>query len=164
MQATELFESAMDWLRAHYGEHRFFQLRDVESAVEERISACIKNEGLPYRVCKNYSLPNRRRANLVILNGDSVAVAVELQYEPSHSRLDEFQLSQFPVVFWTDPSGSVAKDAERVRQYVAEGHADAAYSVFIDEGGHYRRREPFPGVEWRDWGEGRWVLWSKVLR
>ena len=65
------------------------------------------------------------------------------------------------VVFWTG-DGSVAKDVERTREYVEQGKANAAYSVFIDEGGAFSHRNPHPGSEWRDWGQGRWVLWSQT--
>ena len=170
MTPTQLFENAMDWLRQHYGEFRFFTQRDVEWTLQTRIMQMTQEANLPYRVSHNHTLAKGKRTNLAILNPDSeVEVAVELQYEPSHARSVQRGGDIWPskldpsVVFWTG-DGSVAKDVQRVRQYVEEGKASAAYSVFIDEGGEFSHRSPHPGSEWRDWGEGRWVLWSKALR
>ena len=167
MSPTELFENAMEWLREHYGEYRFFAERDVVWTVQMRIAAQIQNAGLAYRVFNDHTLSKGTRADLVVLDGGSVAVAAEFKYEPSHARStgeggDIWYTKLFPsVVLWTG-EGSVAKDVQRVRQYVDEGKANAAYSVFIDEGGAFSHRDPHPGSEWQDWGDGRWVLWSQA--
>lgn len=167
-----MFENAMEWLREHYGEYRFFAERDVVWTVQMRIAAQIQNAGLPYRVFNDHTLSKGTRADLVVLDGGSVAVAAEFKYEPSHARSTGYggdiwftKLSP-SVVFWTVPQASkdssVEKDVQRVRQYVDEGKANAAYSVFIDEGGAFSHRDPHPGSEWQDWGDSRWVLWSQV--
>lgn len=173
MTPTELFENAMDWLREHYGEYSFFTERDIEWTLQIHIMQMIQEANLPYRVFHNHTVTNGNRANLAILNSDfGIEVAVELKYEPSHSRSTDHGGDIWPsklhpsVVFWTVPEiskdSSVEKDVHRIRQYVDEGKAKAAYSVFIDEGGEFTHRDPHPGSGWRDWGEGRWVLWSQV--
>ena len=167
MEAAQLFEDAMDWLREHYGDFRFFAERDVVWTVQMRIAQEIQNAGLSYRVFNDYTLSKGIRTDLAILDANHVAVAAEFKYEPSHARStgyggDIWFTKLIPsVVFWTG-DGSVAKDVQRVGQYVEKKRANAAYSVFIDEGGAFSHRDPHPGSEWRDWGEGRWVLWSQV--
>ena len=132
-----------------------------------QIAQEIQRTGLPYRVFNDHTLSKGTRADLAILDAGSIAVAAEFKYEPSHARStgqggDIWYTKLFPsVVFWTG-EGSVAKDVQRVRLYVEEGKANAAYSVFIDEGGAFSHRDPHPGSEWRDWGASRWVLWSQV--
>ena len=157
----------MDWLREHYGEYRFFAERDVVWTVQKHILAVIEEAQLPYRVFNDLTISKGIRADLAILDAGSIEVAVEFKYEPSHSRSTERGGDIWPtkldpsVVFWTG-AGSVAKDVQRTREYVEQGKAKAAYSLFIDEGGEFRRRNPHPGSEWRDWGEGRWALWSQT--
>ena len=167
MSATELFENAMDWLREHYGEYRFFAERDIVWTVQKQILATIEGAQLPYRVFNDLTISKGIRADLAILDAGSIEVAVEFKYEPSHFRSTErggdiWSTKLNPsVVFWTG-DGSVAKDVQRTREYVEQGQANAAYSVFIDEGGAFNYRNPHPGSEWLNWGEGRWVLWSRV--
>ena len=170
MTPTELFENAMDWLRRHYAEYRFFTQRDIVWTLQLHIMQKIQEADLPYRVFHNHTVAKGNRADLAILNPDlDVEVAIELQYEPSHARSSIrsngdiwFSKFQQEVVFWDDKSGSVKKDVQQIVNYIENGHAKAAYLIFIDEGGHHRHRNPHPGSEWRDWGGGRWVLWSKV--
>ena len=159
----------MDWLQEHYGEYRFFAERDVVWTVQTQIRVTIEDAHLPYRVFNDYALSKGERPipDLVILSSDdSVEVIAEFKYEPSHSRSikhgGDIRSTKFPVVPWTGKDGSAAKDVQRTREYVEQGKAKAAYSVFIDEGGEFSHRNPHPGSEWRDWGQGRWVLWSQT--
>lgn len=165
MSAIELFENAMGWLREHYGEYRFFAQRDIVWTLQMHILAMIEGSQLPYCVFNNHTISKGILADIVILSGDSAEVAAKFKYEPSHSRSTEhggdIRPTKFPVVFWTG-EGSVAKDVQRTREYVEQGQARAAYSVFIDEGGAFNYRNPHPGSEWLNWGEGRWVLWSRA--
>ena len=158
----------MGWLREHYGEYRFFTERDIEWTLQRHLMQAIREANLPYRVFHNHTVAKGTQADLAILNADfEIEVAVELKYEPSHARStgrggDIWYTKLEPsVVFWAG-EGSVAKDVQRVQQYAEEKRANAAYSVFIDEGGAFSHRDPHPGSEWRDWGDGRWVLWSQV--
>ena len=168
MSATDLLENAMEWLREHYGEYRFFAERDIVWTVQTQIRVTIEDAHLPYRVFNDYALSKGERPipDLVILSSDdSVEVIAEFKYEPSHSRSTksggDIPSTKFTVVPWTG-DGSVAKDVQRTREYVEKGKAKVAYSVLIDEGGHHHWQKSVPeGSEWRDWGGGRWVLWSQ---
>ena len=161
----------MDRLREHYGEYLFFTERDIEWTLQLYIMQMIQEANLPYRVYHNHTVTKGNQADLVILNPDiEVEVAIELKYEPSHARSSirprgdiwHSKLQQ-DVVFWDDKSGSVKKDVQKILYYVEKGHAKTAYFVFIDEGGHHHRRGvQFSGSEWRDWGEGKWVLVAQV--
>ena len=167
MKAAELFEATLRWLQSHYSGFRFFSQRDIVWTVQLRLLAEIEESGLPYRVFNDHTIRRGIRADLVILDGDSLEVSAEFKYEPSHDRdVDlggDIWSSKFPVVFWTG-EGSVEKDVRRVRDYVQRGNAKAAYSVFIDEGGSFRHRNPHPGSKWSDWGQGVWVLSSRSRR
>ena len=158
MDAAALFEDAMDWLRDSYVEHRFFVERDVVWTAQLRLLREAEHAKLPCRVLNDYTLFERIRPDLAILDGGAVEVAAEFKYEPARARSGEFGGGKFPVVDWR----SVEKDVQRVRDYVAQGKAKTAYAVLIDEGGHFRGRAPHPGSEWRDWGNGVWALWTKV--
>ena len=158
MDAAALFENTMDWLRDSYEEHRFFVERDIVWTAQLRLLQEVERAKLPCRVLNDYTLFERTRADLAILNGGAVEVAAEFKYEPARARSGEFGGGKFPVVEWR----SVEKDVLRVRDYVAQGKAKTAYAVFIDEGGHFAGGAPHPGSEWRDWGNGVWALWTKV--
>lgn len=168
MEATELFESTIEWLRSQYAGYRFFTERDVVWTIQLRLLEEIERTRLPYRVVHEYDMGGPR-ADLVILAGGSVEVAAEFKYEPSHDRKsdrggDIWSSKLDPsAVFWSDPSGSVTTDVRRVQGYVEQGKAKAAYSIFIDEGGYFRRRGSPRGSKWMDWPGGISVLWSKVL-
>ena len=156
----ELFENALAWLRDNYGRFRFFTERDIVWTVQNHIIELIGEQNLPYRVFHNFpvSLPGKRQSlctDLAILNqDDSVEVAIEFKYEPSHLRKDIWP-TKFPVVFW-DKEG-VGKDIERINEFVDKFVAKdkvgarTAYLIFIDEGGYFKRRNPHPGSKWEEW-------------
>ncbi len=161
MQAAELFESALPWLRENYGDFRFFVERDVVWTIQTHIIKLIEKQNLAYRVFHNFPVLSRRTSDLAILSRDnSIEVAAEFKYEPSHDRKSTDILpTKLPVVFWED---GVGKDMERIREFVAKGKAKVACLVFIDEGGYFRWREPFTNSEWIDWPNGVSVLWARV--
>ena len=172
MEATELFKDAIAWLRKHYADYRFYYERDIVWTVQTQISRKIAQEGLPYRVFNDFPImPGNRRAvtaDLAIVAFDhSVEVAAEFKYEPSHNRRADRGGDIWPsklnpsVVLWNG-EGSVEKDIQRVQDFVKQGKSNMAYSVFIDEGGHFRDRKAPQGSKWLDWGQGRWVLGSRV--
>jgi hypothetical protein len=151
--SVELFEGVMEWLRKNYNTFTFYTGRDIVWIMQTSISKIIKKKNLPLRVFHDYGpLQTSRRKNyidLVIVDkNDTVLVAAEFRYEPSHKRIDILP-EKFPVIAW-DKSGLKA-DAEHVREYVTKGIAQVAYLVFIDEGGHFRKRNPIAGCEWIDW-------------
>lgn len=110
---------------------------------------------LPYGVFNDYPMiPGTRRSlstDLIIRSpSGTVLVAAEFKYEPSHSRLEFKALpGKLPVVFW-GPEG-VAKDITRIAQFVDQGVAESAFSLFVDEGKHFRHLPPHPGSAWYDW-------------
>ncbi len=167
MEATDLLENAVQWLRQHYDEYRFFTERDVVWTVQQRIANEIRQTGAPYRVFNDHTILPRIRTDLASLRGDSIEVAAEFKYEPSHIRRADRGGDIWPtkldpsVVFWTG-DGSVEKDAQRIAGYVRKKRTMSAYLVFVDEGGRFRHRDPFPGSEWVDWEGGVSVLWSKA--
>ena len=175
MNAAELFESTIKWLRENYKKFKFFTERDVVWTVQTHIMEELKNNYLPYRVFNDHRIPSsrrsRRRTDLAILDESScsIEVAVEFKYEPSHSRKgkDIFE-GKFPVVAWG--KNGIATDMQRIRKYLADRTSKIAYLVFIDEGGCFQKRTPPCGSEWIDWekvnpyseSEHVSLLWSKM--
>ena len=169
MEASDLFESALRWLQGRYAGFRFFAERDVVWTLQLRISQEIERAGLRYRVFNDYTISRGIRADIVILDGDSVEVAAEFKYEPSHARRADSGGDIWPskldpsVVFWTG-DGSVEKDVQRVHKYIEQHNAKVAYSIFIDEGSHFSWRPPHPRSKWIDWGRDVSVHWSQAGR
>jgi hypothetical protein len=172
--AVGLFEEVIAWLQDHYSEFEFWVERDLVWTVQSHLGQVIKERGLPYSVINDYpmlpGIGRARSADLVIRNADkAVLVAVEFKYEPAHGRADLLP-AKLPVVFWGNHG--VAKDIERIREFVEQGAARVAFAVFIDEGGYFRHRPAHPGAEWRDWPTGRpgghevsvlWACWPTQL-
>lgn len=164
MQPADLFENTLEWLKQHYSDYRFYAERDVVWTVQTRLNGKIKELNLPYLVFNNYKEELPHWTDLAILHKNAVEVAVEFKYEPSHDRRtdrggDILKGKLCPsAVEWK----CVKKDIRRVQEYVDQGKSKTAYSVFIDEGGHFKRRnEPPKGSKWIDWGAKVWVLWYK---
>ncbi len=161
MKAPELFEYSIRLLKQRYPNYRFFTERDVVWTVQMQLIKYIEHHDLPYRVFNDYGLGSRRRADLVILDNDSVEVAVEFKYEPSRNRNSnagvDIPATKFPVVFWEE----VQKDVKRVQDFVKLKQSNVAYSVFIDEGSAFNWREAPAGSEWISWHKGISVLWSR---
>ncbi|MYD65405.1 MAG: hypothetical protein F4X26_05415 [Chloroflexi bacterium] len=160
MEATELFEDAIEWLREHYGEFRFFAERDLVWTIQCRLLEQIEDNNLPLGVFNDHGI-GRKRADLVVMDGDSVAIAVEFKYEPSHERDDrqggDIRHTKFPAVVWAE----VCADIDRVHEYVEQHQVRAGYSIFVDEGGAFSRRPAPVRSQWIDWGGRRSVLWSR---
>ena len=166
MDAAQLFETVMQWLRENYADYRFFTERDIVWTVQSRLYAEIERQGLPFRVFNDYKMsPNVNvRADIAILEADAVAVAAEFKYEPDHGRSTDYcggdiwhSKLQSLVVDWAEAE----KDVERAKNYVIQRQAKTAYSVVIDEGGKHKWRPAPNGCDWQDWESGRWALWSK---
>ena len=160
----ELVDSSLEWLRQNYRSFPFVVERDIVWTLQQHMNSEIKSKNLPYTVFSDSPmLPGKRRsrcADLVILDSaGSVAVAIEIKYEPSHKRPDLLK-SKFPVVLWG--KDGVGKDLGRIREYVENGKARTALSIFIDEDGSFAHREPHPGSRWIDWGDRIRVLYGRV--
>ena len=164
-----IFEETIEWLRTNYPTFNFFVERDIVWTIQRRLTEAINVKNLPYRVFHDYPiLQGKKRAicDLVILDkAGKVMLAAEFKYEPSHKREDIWH-TKFPVVFWGKEG--VAKDIERIQNYVVKCLAEVGYFVFIDEGSSFRHRAPHEGSHWIDWGSYNQphlnvsVLWFKL--
>lgn len=168
MNSAEIFNGSLRWLQDTYTEHRFYTERDIVWTIQKHISEGIERAGLPNRVFNDHTIFKGARTDLAILDKEnSVELAAEFKYEPSHARRadrgGDIWPSKFDVVFWTG-DGSVQKDVARAQEYVKRRLAREALSIFVDEGGHFRHRAPHSDSEWIDWGKGVWVLWSHVVQ
>ena len=174
-RSSDLFEDAIAWLQENYDNLGFEQERDIVWTLRTQLLGTIRKEALPLQVFTGYRVvPGvRESADLVITNEmGRVDVAVEFKYEPAHSRRDLQPAKMNPsVVFWgaapSEKSNGVGHDVERIRRFVESGLVEVAYAVFVDEGRHFRHREPFPGSRWVDWeartpeGHAISILWAR---
>src|SRR6266536_3539635 len=89
--ASELVEEAFRWLQDRYDSFSFYQERDLVWTIQNHLVAEIRRRGLDLRVWNNYQIFREGRrgesADLVLQAADgTIAVAVELKYEPSQAR------------------------------------------------------------------------------
>jgi hypothetical protein len=162
MALERVFLESLDWLRTQYGSYRFFAERDLVWTLQEDLRGRLARAGLPSLVFNDFPMlkGNRRALSADIALVDPhghVALAAEFKYEPDHRRggphAEIWPTKLQPsVVFW-DTEG-VLKDVQRIREFVDQGRTPVAYSIFVDEGGHFRHRSPHPGTEWQDWDCG----------
>jgi hypothetical protein len=167
--SQELFEEALNWLRQTYYEHRFFVERDVVWTLQKRLLSFVDKHRLPYRIYNDYPIPlengRKRLVDLCILDKDSlILLASEFKYEPDHARDDisspKPKSSRFPVVEWG--KDGVARDIDRIKEFIKEGKCQYAWSIFIDEGGRFKDNQPHPGSHWIQWDNKIWVLISQI--
>ena len=158
-QANSIAQQAIDWLREAYDQYVFYVRRDVAWTLQMHLAKLVRQAAVDLRVFNDYpvlqSKPRPYYADLVLVESDgSIDVALEVSYEPAHGRPD-IPESRFPMVFWGE---DVIQDMQRAQEYVRRRAARASWSLFIDEGGHFRERVIPPGGEWQDWDQGRWAL------
>ena len=154
-----LFEDTLDWLRETYWTHDFYVERDLVWTIQKKLSRMIVERKLPFRVFNDYPIaPGNRRSlctDLAVIMDADVLLAIEFKYEPDHDRGKGKDPNILPsklnpsVVSW-EPDG-VLKDVERCSGYVADGRSKASVSLFVDEGGCFRHRDPHEGTTWIDW-------------
>lgn len=161
--AENLFKQVLDWLKLNYGNYDFFVERDLVWTFHQRLKEMICESNLPFEVYNDFPMIKAERrslcTDLAILNQrNEVELAVEFKYEPDHQRgfgakRDIWSSKLSPsVVFWGKEG--VEKDVERARQYVSQKKAKVAISLFIDEGGLFRHRQPPQNTKWVDWSCG----------
>ncbi len=160
----DLFLDSLDWLRSSFSNQTFYVERDVVWTLQTYLTKAFRKDYEGYAVFNDFGiLPGKRRrlsADLAILDEmGSIVVASEFKYEPSHSRID-IPREKFPVVIWG--KDGVAKDIDRIQRFVLEAGVAHAYSIFIDEGGYFRSRDPHPRSRWIHWSGDISVLWSEV--
>jgi len=78
---------------------------------------------LAYRIFHNFPVIPGKTTDLAILRQDnSIEVAAEFKYEPSHGRkFMDIWTTKLPVVFWDD---GVGKDMERIREFASKGRTE----------------------------------------
>ena len=161
--AKELFEQTLEWLRSNYGNYDFFLERDLVWTVQLKLREMIAENNLQFEVYNDFPIMKAQRrsrtVDLAILNKrNEVELAVEFKYEPDHKRSFGAKKDIWPskfdpsVVFWG--KDGVGKDVKRAKQYVDQERAKEAMTVFVDEGGFFRHREPHQGTKWIDWNCG----------
>ena len=152
---VDFFLRALAWLRENYKSLGFFTERDMERAVQARIAWLMRELGSPLRVFHNHGLPTAaggtRKADLVVLDTeDRVELAIELKYEPAHSRSGkDIWPTKFDVTSWKE----IQEDVDHSGDWVAGGQARVGYAVLVDEDGHYKQRA----------ADGEWESWPKAL-
>ncbi|GAI16014.1 unnamed protein product, partial [marine sediment metagenome] len=150
MEASLLFEKAIDWVKKNYEKFNFHKERDIIWTIQKKIAEIIRESNLPYKVYDEYPIMagNRSsiRVDLAILKkdfiprqGNTIEVAAEFKYEPDHTREDMLTFffdtqgnrkTKFPLVFWKE---GVGKDIESAKKYFSLKLCKNSYSCFIDE-------------------------------
>lgn len=152
MSATEeIFSCTLSWLQQNYFNFQFYTERDIVWTIQQQFAQLVKDRRFNLRVFTDYPIlfnDNRARVDLALIDeNNSIVLALELKYEPSHRRKDILP-TKFPVVSWAE----VKKDIERIRHFVEVGKAQAAYSILIDEGGYFRKQLIITDhSSWIDW-------------
>jgi len=164
MTEVELFEQTISWLRDNYNKYTFFVERDIVWTIQTQMWKSIREMHLPCRVFNEYPMiAGKRQVDLAIVDlKDQVEVAVEFKYEPSRARTGKDidpKKTKFPVTEW---NRGVAEDIAKIHQYVVDEQACFAYSIFVDEGGYFKKYKPHAGSVWLDWGNNIWILYSKA--
>jgi hypothetical protein len=151
--AEHTFNDALRWLRESYSSHVFYLERDVVFVIQTYLRRAIDAHKMPLAVFNDYPmLPGPRRsfsADLVLRTttpDETIVLAAEFKYEPSHRRAD-ILARKLPVVVWSD----VLKDITRIEAFVTQGKTPVGYAVCLDEGGFFERRPIPPGAAWQKW-------------
>jgi hypothetical protein len=146
-EPEQILLDSLEWLRVTYREHRFFKERDVEAALQRRMTDIFEERRSDWRVFENHRVPGKR-LDLAIVDRRrpaDVALGVEVKYEPDHARAGHDMrgdTDKFPVCL----AEEIAKDAREIERCVANGVMAIGYALLIDEAGYWRsRRTPPPG-------------------
>jgi len=160
---NDIFLGALKWFVESYDDFTFYTERDLVWTLQTRIISTLSQHNTSLRVFNDYPILRASRRSLcadiaiVAPETNQIELAAEFKYEPDHSRTD-IPKSKFPVVFWG--KDGVGKDIERAQQFVNEKRTPICYTIFVDEGGAFRHREPHPNSTWESWGGDRWALRS----
>ena len=145
---------ALDWLRDTYRAHRFFKERDVEAALQQRMTELFEESRSDWRVYENHRVPGKQ-LDLAVVDRcapGEVALGIELKYEPAHARAGKDMrgdTAKFPVCL----AEEIKKDVQQLERCVAEGLIEVGYALLIDEGGYRRTRGTPPQGERQLWGK-----------
>jgi hypothetical protein len=166
--AEDFFRDALQWLAATYPRHGFSSERELVGALQLRLSQIVRREGILFWRVFNDSpgMSGAQRplsADLVIAEeATGVLLAAEFSFEPHHERHD-IPAGEFPGCTWKD----IEKDCMRATEFVAQGKAQVAYAILVDEGGCFKERTLSMGQTWSRWrgdrpDSGPWVLSHRV--
>lgn len=149
--AEEILSCTLSWLRQNYFNFQFYAERDIVWTIQQQFVQLVRDRRLNLKVFTDYPImfnDKRARVDLALIDdNNSIVLALEFKYEPSHRRKDILP-TKFPVVFWAE----VKKDIERIHHFVDVGKAQAAYSILIDEGGYFRNQLIITDhSSWIDW-------------
>lgn len=159
----KLFELTLEWLKSNYGNYDFFVERDLVWVIQRKLHETISKNNLPFEVYNDFPMIKTERRSLttdlaILSKQNEVELAIEFKYEPDHQRGTDRNGNIWPsklspsVVFWGKEG--VKKDVEKARKYVGQKRAKVAVTVFVDEGGFFREREPHQNTKWIDWNCG----------
>lgn len=103
-EALTVVRDALDWLREHYSEFRFYVERDIVWTLQRRLVEAMALHLPRMRVFNDYPMLEGKKghilADLALVDANNCARAVvEVKYEPSHSRPDILK-QKLPVVGW----------------------------------------------------------------
>jgi hypothetical protein len=91
--AATIVRECVDWLRSHYKEFQFFAERDIVWTLQIQLAELVHKSNAALCVRTEYPIFSGARRSvctdlaLVSLTGD-IEFALEIKYEPDHSRLD----------------------------------------------------------------------------
>ncbi len=161
-KAEDLFNNSLKWLRKNYKKQPFFTERDIVWTLQKYLRKKIEHKKLSYKVYNDWPIEKSsgRRSkcvDLAIVEGKEIIVVAEFKYEPDHKRKEDFSENKLrnSVVSWS----AVCDDVKRAKCF-AENKVKFAFSVFIDEGGKFRKenvkglkRKEIKDASWEDWGK-----------
>jgi hypothetical protein len=144
---------ALDWLRDAYREHRFFKERDVEAALQKRMTELFEERRSDWRVFENHRVPGKQLDLAVVdrRRPSGVALGVEVKYEPDHARGGQDMrgdTAKFPVCSLDE----ITQDVRAVQRRVTDGVIAIGYALLIDEAGYWRSRRTPPQGDCQIWG------------
>ena len=160
MDTPDVFENALEWYRQHYLRRRFFAERDVVWTFQQRLASEFGSSGASCRVFNDHTVMPRLNTALAILNGETIEVAIEFMCEPSHRRRADRGGDKWPSKIDVVDLAEVRRNVQRIRELVGSKRTKTGYAAFIDEAGHFRRREPIADARWIDWDGA--VHWFKM--
>jgi hypothetical protein len=152
-EPERVLRDALEWLRQTYREHRFFKERDVEAALQRRMTEVFEERRSDWRVFENHRVPGKRLDLAVVdrRRPGEVGLGIELKYEPDHARGGgdmRGDTAKFPVCLREE----IDRDIKQLQHSVSEGVIEVGYALLLDEGGYWRTRPTPPQGECEVWG------------
>jgi len=168
------FLSVLKEFGKRYAEYHFCTERDIVWTIQTLLYERLSRDG-QWLVFNDFPVIKGSKRSIccdlaIVPKGtgiptERIALAVEFKFEPDHQRRypdgDIWPTKLDPsVVSW---KGGVMKDINRVRQFVEIGRVDVGYSVFVDEGAHFKYPKLPEGTTMREWRRSPNQSKAKVL-